>query len=80
MPETLARWMVTALAGYFVLGLVLGLAFVLRGAGRLDPQAALGSRGFRLVILPAAAALWPWVTWRWVTWRWLQAGREERPE
>jgi hypothetical protein len=53
------------------------LAFVLRGAARLDPQAERGSRGFRLVILPAAAALWPLVGWRWLQAR--RAGKPARP-
>lgn len=44
---------------YFGIGLLFALYFVVRGAGRLDAVARAGSRGFRLLILPGCAALWP---------------------
>lgn len=48
---------------YFVLGLLFAIAFILRIAPRLDPAAREGSWGFRLIILPAAVALWPVLLW-----------------
>ena len=39
--------------------MLFGLLFVTRGVGRVDPAAASGTWGFRVLILPGAAALWP---------------------
>lgn len=50
---------------YGAIGLLFAGVFVWRGAGRLDPVARSGSVGFRLVIVPAAAALWPYLLVRW---------------
>ncbi len=65
MPETLARALLGILAFYGALGAAFALPFSLWGAPRLDPQAAKGSWGFRWIILPATAALWPFLAWRW---------------
>lgn len=66
MGETIAGWLVAAAGLYAALGLLFAIAFVLRGAARIDPQAAGGSWGFRLAILPASAALWPLLAGRWL--------------
>ena len=63
--ETLATWLVTGLGIYAGLGLVFAIAFVIRGAARIDPQADGGSWGFRLAILPGVVALWPVLARRW---------------
>jgi hypothetical protein len=52
--------------GYLALGVVFALVFVAAGAGRVDTHARGGSWGFRLLILPGAAALWPLLLGRWV--------------
>lgn len=57
-------WLIVAL--YCAVGLVFAVIFSWRGAGRLDPRATGSSRPFRLVILPAATALWPLLAWLWV--------------
>ena len=54
-----------ALGVYLAMGLVFALAFVVVGAGKIDPHAAHGSWGFRLLILPGVAALWPFLARRW---------------
>ena len=59
MPSTIAGWIVGLAALYLVLGLVFAIPFVLVGAGRIDPLARQGTWGFRVLILPGAAALWP---------------------
>jgi hypothetical protein len=46
---------------YAVLGALFAVAFAWRLAARIDPVAATGTLGFRLLILPGAAALWPWL-------------------
>ena len=66
MTETIAIWLLTALAVYAGAGVLFAIAFVLRGAARIDPQAVGGSWGFRLAILPGVAALWPLLSWRWL--------------
>lgn len=52
---------------YVVAGVLFGIAFVTRLAGRIDPGARDGSWGFRLAILPGSIALWPFLAW--MTWR-----------
>lgn len=66
MAEAIAGWLVTALGVYAGVGLLFGVAFVTRGAARIDPQAVGGSWGFRLAILPGVAALWPLLAGRWL--------------
>lgn len=66
MGETIAGLLVGAVGIYAALGLVFAIAFVLRGAARIDPQARGASWGFRLAILPGVIALWPLVARRWV--------------
>jgi hypothetical protein len=51
------------LALYAAVGLVAALAFVSFGATRVQP--APMSLGARILILPGAAALWPYVVIRW---------------
>ena len=46
---------------YLAFGAVFACWFVWRGAARLDERAASGSRGFKLLILPGAVLLWPWL-------------------
>ena len=57
--------MVYALTVYAVIGLVFAIAFVARGAGRVDPAALAAPVGFRLLVLPGVAAVWPLLAWRW---------------
>lgn len=51
---------------YLALGLLFAVAFVTRGAGRIDPVARAATRAFSLVIFPGAAALWPMLTLKWL--------------
>lgn len=50
---------------YLVLGLAFAAAFVAWGVKRIDPAATHGTWGFRLLILPGAAFLWPLLFHRW---------------
>ena len=60
---------VTFIAGvvYLSCGLLFAIPFVLVGAGRIDPHAAHGSWGFRLLIVPGTIFLWPLLAQRWLT-------------
>jgi hypothetical protein len=51
--------LLAAAGAYLALGLLFAVPFAARWAGRLDPAARLGSRGFRLLIVPGAMLLWP---------------------
>ncbi len=61
----LAVMFLALFGAYLGCGVVFALPFVLVGVGRLDPRAAHGSWGFRLMILPGAALLWPLLALRW---------------
>ena len=64
MGEGLARLLIGASAVYLGVGLLFAVAFAARWAGRLDPAAAAGTWGFRLLILPGAMLLWPLLLYR----------------
>lgn len=66
MSIELATTIITLLQLYAGAGLAFGLVFVLRGAAALDPDAREGSWGFRMLVLPGCAALWPLLLLRWV--------------
>ncbi len=57
---------VVLVVAYLGLGLIFGLGFVTFGVQRVDPAAAEGTWGFRLLILPGVAAFWPLLLRRWV--------------
>jgi hypothetical protein len=49
---------------YVVVGLVIGLAFIIFGVTRVQPAAL--TVGARILLLPGATALWPLVLRRWL--------------
>ena len=53
------------LALYAFLGIVTGVAFVTFGVSQVLPHAATMTAGARILLLPGAAALWPYVLVRW---------------
>jgi len=56
-----------ALAAYAALGLVFAGAFIARGVTAIDHNARTGAPlGFRLLILPGSAALWPLLLRHWL--------------
>jgi hypothetical protein len=65
MYSDLAAWGLGGAALYLALGLIFAIPFVFIGAGKVDPLAASGSWGFRLLILPGAALFWPLLARRW---------------
>ena len=62
------------LGAYLVCGLVFAIPFVLVGVKKIDPHAAHGSWGFRLLVIPGTMAFWPLLLRRWGT------GAKEPPE
>ncbi|MEO0476135.1 MAG: hypothetical protein AAF085_09240 [Planctomycetota bacterium] len=51
---------------YVMFGLLVGLAFVLRGVNRVDSAAQESPFVFRIVILPGCVGLWPVVLLKWI--------------
>jgi hypothetical protein len=55
------------LAFYAVIGVVTAVLFVSFGVARVLPHAATVTAGARILFLPGAAALWPYVLIRWLS-------------
>lgn len=49
------------ISAWLGVGLVFAIPFAVRWAARLDPAAAKGTTGFRLLVVPGAILLWPWL-------------------
>jgi hypothetical protein len=62
------------LGAYLACGLVFAIPFALVGVRKVDPHAAHGSWGFRVLIVPGAMAFWPLLLRRWAS------GVHEPPE
>jgi hypothetical protein len=60
----LVAFLLNGLALYAAIGVVTALAFVAFGVTRVQPAPV--SLGARILILPGAAALWPYVLGRWI--------------
>ena len=54
------------LALYALLGIVTAIAFVTFGVSQALPHLATMTLGARILLLPGAAALWPYVLLRWL--------------
>jgi hypothetical protein len=59
---------------YLAAGLVFAIPFTLAGVKKIDPHAAHGSWGFRVLIIPGTMFLWPLLARRWFS------GAHEPPE
>ena len=57
-------FLLDALALYAAIGVVTAIAFALFGVTRVQPASV--SAGARILILPGAMALWPYVLLRWL--------------
>ena len=51
---------------YALLGIVTSVAFVTFGVSQVLPHSATVTLGARILLLPGAAALWPYVLLRWL--------------
>ena len=51
---------------YLICGFLVAAPFVWLGVKKIDPHAAQGSWGFRLLIFPGTMAFWPLLLWRWL--------------
>lgn len=57
--ETVARLVVGTVEAYLVLGLIFAIPFVLFLAKRVDHAAKGSTWGFRVLVIPGVALLWP---------------------
>ena len=67
MSIELASAIVQTLGLYFAIGVLFALAFEIFGLARVDEAAHGAGLGFRILIFPALAALWPIMAVRWIT-------------
>ena len=70
----IAAALLILLGGYLTCGLVFAIPFALVGVKKIDPHAAHGTWGFRLLIIPGTMAFWPLLLRRWF------GGTQEPPE
>jgi hypothetical protein len=61
-----AEFFAGVLAVYGLAGAVFAAVFVIFGIHRIDPVAEHAPIGFRLIVLPGIAALWPLLLARWI--------------
>ena len=64
--ESLAWIVVRAIEVYAVVGAIFAVLFVSLGIGRVDRAAASAGWGFRALVAPGCAALWPVLLTRWI--------------
>ena len=57
---------VIAIFVYLGIGAAVAVPMALRGIDRLDPAAAAGTLGFRVLATPGVMVLWPLVMTRWL--------------
>ena len=78
LPAVMLEFMVECARIYALAGFVFALAFAWRGAGAVDAVARHSTLGFRILVAPGAALLWPLLGLRW--WRAARGGSTENPE
>ena len=66
MYELIVNLFVMLLSAYAGAGLLFAIAFVTWGIERVDAQAKGAGLGFRLIVVPGVAALWPLMLRRWM--------------
>jgi hypothetical protein len=64
--DTVGALLLGGLGLYVATGLVTAVAFVTFGVTRVLPQPMPVTVGARILLLPGAAALWPYVLARWL--------------
>jgi hypothetical protein len=59
MSLATARLIVDTITIYLAIGAIFALVFLWKWVGRLDPLAAHGTIGFRVLVFPGVTTLWP---------------------
>lgn len=66
MDLLVATVLVNVFYVYCGIGALFAVAFVTWGVAAVDEKARKGTRGFRLLLVPGAIALWPWLAALWL--------------
>jgi hypothetical protein len=51
---------------YLVAGFLFAIAFVIKGASRIDEGAHGASWGFKVIIIPGTIVFWPFLLSKWI--------------
>jgi hypothetical protein len=70
---TLAAIIVWAAGLYLAAGLIVAASALVRGLGRIDPDAENATLGFRILVIPGLVLMWPVIIRR------IRSGRREPP-
>jgi hypothetical protein len=62
----MVAWILGALGVYLLVGLLVAVPFAFVGAKTIDPSAAEGTWGFKLLIIPGTMVFWPLMLRRWM--------------
>jgi hypothetical protein len=62
----MVAWILGALGVYLLVGLLVAIPFAFVGAKTIDPSAAEGTWGFKLLIIPGTMVFWPLMLRRWM--------------
>ena len=65
--EILIHAFIILFLAYCLIGLIVGVAFVVKGVKKVDPVSANSGLAFRLLILPGSIALWPVLLRKWIS-------------
>ena len=65
--QSVIEWGLTGLGIYLVIGFLFAVPFAFTGAKKIDPSAAEGTWGFKLLIIPGSMVFWPLLLRRWAT-------------
>jgi nucleoside recognition membrane protein YjiH len=64
--ETLAPPLLAVLGIYLLIGFFFAIPFAIIAAKKIEPSAAGGTWGFKLLIIPGSAIFWPLLLKRWI--------------
>lgn len=56
----------TGILIYLICGLIFALAFVMKGAEKIDEDAHASTIGFKIIIIPATMVFWPILLKKWL--------------
>ncbi len=62
----IAELIVQGVGTYLTIGLIFAVFFAFAGVGRVDSHAKGATLGFRVLIIPGVAALWPMMVVKWL--------------
>ncbi len=62
--ETIINIFLSILGVYFLIGLLFGLYFIIKGATRIDPLMQDTKKKVRVLLLPGVIATWPFLIGR----------------